>query len=295
MKTTIFVFFLVLLFITFSSQTENGESQTETFSLVRRLSRRSRKLIRNIEHRATSRRLHGRSRATLRRLFARLNRKLRSVRKHHDRSLGAAERKKYVELLQTIANRLTMIHARLNQQKLSQTVDVKHNVVVIKKTNVDLDRLKKNYLAKMRSAIKQVSDKYKNIIQQLNKQTEGKIAQNEKFKEVLDRLQGKVTEIKSKLAQLREKYQKDRESYRKEKKEKEEIQKKIDIIQTKGKASVKKLKALVRKVRVAMDKNDKKARASLGKSKKVNREIKQKANKNKESLQVMIKKNLKQK
>jgi len=33
----------------------------------------------------------------------------------------------------------------------------------------------------MRSAIKQVSDKYKNIIQQLNKQTEGKIAQNEKI------------------------------------------------------------------------------------------------------------------
>jgi len=241
MRHLLFLVVLSVLLFAFAY----GETQVlGTSSTVRKLARRSRGLIRRIEHRATGRRLHARTRGTLRRLFKRLHGMLRVVRVKHGKSKTIAERKRWIKLMMTIAKRLSTIRDKL---KVKQLENVHVQPVVNVNGQVNLTELRNAYLKKMRSAIVALQARYKVIIGKF--QTALKNANSDDVKDALKKLKIRVKLIKDKLKNVKKQFVAAKAQVKREKAQTNELRKKIKVTKAEARKTIRELKDLIRKLR----------------------------------------------
>jgi len=245
----------VLLFVGFVCGETSVLSKKSTLGSIRRLARRTRALLRNIENRAKGRGLHKRTRTLLRRLLSKLHRTVNVVEKNHGDSISLEERKRYTRLLKTITLRLSII-----KKKFSFPDQVKEVEAPPPEINLNIDKLRATYLTNMKKVIKAIRGKYDLIVDKLKKQIEAGNAKpdDSKFKKILKSLQDKVLTIEKKLKEVRETYKKAKEESRKDKEEARKLKGSLKALKEKGRKTVKKLRTLVAKVKKAMEDNKKK-------------------------------------
>jgi len=242
MRNILLTVLLCLLLVSFAYA---ETSVLSTKAAVRKIARRTRSLVRKIEHRATGRRLHGRTRGVLRRLFKRLHGMIRVVHFGHRHSQTITERRQFTQLLLTIAARLKVIRDKMAQSH-EEKIHVQPTVNI--HGQVNLGEIRKSYLEKMKAGIKTLSDRYKLIIKKLKLAAKDPKAEQQ-MKDQISKLQQKLKDIKSKLDAVRAQLKAARDQVKKEKKETAEIKNRIKKVKADAMKTVKSLREMIAKLR----------------------------------------------
>jgi DNA repair exonuclease SbcCD ATPase subunit len=241
-KNLLFFIFVSLLLVSFVFA---ETSVLSSKNAVRRISRRTRGLIRKIEHRATGRRYHGRTRALLRRLFKRLHGMVNVVSFGHKHSATIAERRKFTQLLLIIAARLKVIRAKMDQVH-EERVAVQPTVNI--HGQVNLAEVRKAYLAKMKEAILTLTKRYQQIIKKLKAAARDPNVE-QGLKDQIEALKQKVKTIKTKLDAVKKQLKDARAQVKREKAETKAIKLKIKTVKTEAMKTIKSLREMIAKLR----------------------------------------------
>jgi len=234
---------LTLLFVCFAygETTVLGSNNS-----MRRIARRTRKLVRDIDHRASGRRLHKRTRTMLNKLFKRVHKNVKIITVRHSNARTIAERKKWTQLLVLVARRLSSIHKRLNTTQFEKlVVQPKINI----KGHVNLNQIRQAYLTKMRAAIKHLASRYKKIIKRIedsHRDTRGKKGD---LKKRLRALRTKSRQLRAKLQIVRKQYKDAQNQIKREKRETSRLRGIIRKLKAQALKSVKKMRKMIRRLR----------------------------------------------